>query len=263
MSSNYVKNPGNLQNLFNEIKDKKLSPVDLIKSYISRINDTQKDIEQWKSYDFEKAIETAKLREQQVIDNNILGPLHGIPVGIKDIIHVEGFKTEFNCKAFKDTEISKLDSGVVLALRSAGAIILGKTHTTEFAFYDPSPARNPHNPNHTPGGSSSGSGSSVASGTVPMSVGTQTMASVNRPAIYCGISAFKPTNGSITTYGISPLAPSFDTPGFYGWSVADACYGYNSISLNDKLPLKSINKEDVDRVCIIDDLRSDINPNVS
>ena len=163
-----------------------------------------------------------------------MGPLHGIPVGIKDIIHVEGFKTEFNCKAFKNTEISKLDSGVVLALRSAGAIILGKTHTTEFAFYDPSPARNPHNPNHTPGGSSSGSGSSVASGTVPMSVGTQTMASVNRPAIYCGISAFKPTNGLITTYGISPLAPSFDTPGFYGWSIADACYGYNSVSLNDK-----------------------------
>ncbi len=151
MSSNYVKNPGNLQNLFNQIKDKKLSPVDLINSYINRINDTQKDIEQWKSYDFEKAIETAKLREQQVIDNNILGPLHGIPVGIKDIIHAEGFKTEFNCKAFKDTEVSKLDSGVVLALRSAGAIILGKTHTTEFAFYDPSPARNPHNPNHTLG----------------------------------------------------------------------------------------------------------------
>ncbi|MFL2821470.1 MAG: amidase [Alphaproteobacteria bacterium] len=263
MSSNYVKNPGNLQNLFNQIKDKKLSPVELINSYVNRINDTQKVIEQWKSYDFEKAIETAKLREQQVIDNNILGPLHGIPVGIKDIIHAEGFKTEFNCKAFKDTEVSKLDSGVVLALRSAGAIILGKTHTTEFAFYDPSPARNPHNPNHTPGGSSSGSGSSVASGTVPMSVGTQTMASVNRPAIYCGISAFKPTNGSITTYGISPLAPSFDTPGFYGWSIADACYGYNIVSLNDKLPLKSLNKQDVNIVSIIDDLTSDINPNVS
>ena len=75
MSSNYVKNPGNLQNLFNQIKDKKLSPVDLINSYINRINVTQKEIEQWKSYDFEKAIETAKLREQQVIDNNILGPL--------------------------------------------------------------------------------------------------------------------------------------------------------------------------------------------
>ena len=96
-----------------------------------------------------------------------------------------------------------------------------------------------------------------------MSVGTQTMASVNRPAIYCGISAFKPTNGSITTYGISPLAPSFDTPGFYGWSIADACYGYNSVSLNDKLPLKSVNKEDVNIVIIIDDLTSDMNPNVS
>ena len=90
MSSSFVKNPGNLQNLFNDIKDKKLSPVDLIDSYISRINDTQKDIEQWKSYDLEKAIETAKLREQQILDNNILGPLHGIPVGIKDLslIHI-------------------------------------------------------------------------------------------------------------------------------------------------------------------------------
>ena len=132
-------------------------------AYIEQIDYTQSHIQQWKSYDFDQALELAKIREKQAANNNILGPLHGIPVGIKDIIHVEGFKTEFNSKAFKEVELSKYDSEIVLALKSAGAIILGKTHTTEFAFYDPSPARNPYNREHTPGGSSSGSGSSVAS----------------------------------------------------------------------------------------------------
>ena len=231
-------------------------------AYIEQIDYTQSHIQQWKSYDFDQALELAKIREKQAVNNNILGPLHGIPVGIKDIIHVEGFKTEFNSKAFKEVESSKYDSEIVLALKSAGAIILGKTHTTEFAFYDPSPARNPYNREHTPGGSSSGSGSSVASGTVPLSIGTQTMASVNRPAIYCGIAAFKPTNGSLSTYGISPLAPTFDTPGFYGWSITDASHAYDSVSVNFSSK-ENTDFSDVNIIIINDDLTNDMTSCVS
>ncbi len=261
MTDNFVKNPGSIIKLFEKIKNQSLSPVELTKGYIDRINQTQSHIEQWKSYDFENALQLAEIREKQALKNNILGPLHGIPVGVKDIIHAEGFKTEYNSKVFQNAKVSNLDSEIVLALKSAGAIILGKTNTTEFAFYDPSPARNPYNKNHTPGGSSSGSGSSVSSGTVPLSIGTQTMASVNRPAIYCGIAAFKPTNGSLSTYGISPLSPTFDTPGFYGWSIKDACYAYEAVSRNyNKKALSEQNNIKV--IFINDDLIDDMSQSI-
>jgi aspartyl-tRNA(Asn)/glutamyl-tRNA(Gln) amidotransferase subunit A len=122
------------------------------------------------------------------------------------------------------------DAEIVLALRAQGAIILGKVHTTEFAFQDPSPTRNPFNIDHTPGGSSSGSAAVVASGMLPAAVGTQTGASVNRPAAYCGIAAFKPSSGSFSTWGIIPLAPSYDTPGFFGWNVDDAAYLFEAVA---------------------------------
>jgi aspartyl-tRNA(Asn)/glutamyl-tRNA(Gln) amidotransferase subunit A len=107
-------------------------------------------------------------------------------------------------------------------------LVLGKLHTTEFALRDLSPARNPHNPAHTPGGSSSGSGAAVAAGMVPAALGTQTVASVNRPAAYCGIAAFKPSTRSTCIYGIAPLAPSYDTVGFYGYTVDDAVTLYEA-----------------------------------
>ena len=111
---------------------------------------------------------------------------------------------------------------MVTALRAAGALVLGKAHTTEYAFFDPSPACNPWNTEHTPGGSSSGSAAAVAAGMVPAALGTQTVASVNRPAAYCGIAAFKPSTGLLSTHGVTPLAPMFDTVGFFGFRVADA-----------------------------------------
>ena len=112
----------------------------------------------------------------------------------------------------------------------AGAVILGKTHTTEFAYLDPSPARNPHNLAHTPGGSSSGSAAAVAAGAVPLALGTQTVGSVNRPAAYCGVAAFKPSTRSTCTHGITALAPVFDTVGFYGTMVADAAALYDAVA---------------------------------
>jgi len=143
-------------------------------------------------------------------------------VGIKDIIDVADVPTRCNSLGRADAAPATADAEIVSALRVAGALILGKTQTTEFAYFDPSPARNPHNVEHTPGGSSSGSAAAVAAGTVPAALGTQTMASVNRPAAYCGIAAFKPSTRLFSTCGIEPLSTLYDTVGFYGWSVADA-----------------------------------------
>jgi aspartyl-tRNA(Asn)/glutamyl-tRNA(Gln) amidotransferase subunit A len=179
------------------------------------------------------------------------GPLHGIPVAIKDNIDVEGLSTRCNSRSRANAQPATTDAEIVRALKAQGAIILGKAHTTEFAYLDPSPACNPHNIAHTPGGSSSGSAAAVAAGMVPFSVGTQTAASVNRPAAYCGIAAFKPSTRSLSNYGITPLGPSYDTPGFFGWSVADAVYAYEAIAPAFAVA-SSAAQNDV-TICVLDD----------
>ena len=262
--NNFVKNPGKLASLFQDIITKKRSPIEILDGFLLRIEAIQEFVEPWVYLDIENAKKVAQIREKQIMSNTIIGPLHGIPIGIKDIIDVKNMPTKFNSKAYEFNSPSQKDAEIILALKSAGAIILGKTHTTEFAYLDPSPAKNPHNINYTPGGSSSGSAAAVACGSIPLSIGTQTMASVNRPASYCGISAFKPSNGSINGFGVSPLAPSFDTVGFYGWSLSDAIYGYNSV-----LPkkLKSIdyihNIDQFNIVLIEDDLLDDMIPEMN
>ena len=173
----------------------------------------------------------AEIRTLQAKRGEILGPLHGIPFAVKDIIDVQGLPSRCNSKALQDRPPAKADAEIILALKGLGAIPLGKAHTTEFAFFDPSPARNPHNTDHTPGGSSSGSAAAVASGTVPFALGTQTLASLNRPAAYCGIAGFKPSTRSISSFGVAALAPSFDTVGFYGWSIDDVLYTFEALSL--------------------------------
>jgi aspartyl-tRNA(Asn)/glutamyl-tRNA(Gln) amidotransferase subunit A len=259
-NKNFVKNPGQLKSIFKDIIAKKISPVELLESYISRIEKIQEYVEPWVYLDIETSRVIAKKREEQILKGINLGPLHGIPVAVKDIIHVKGMPTKFNSKAFQKNEPSQSDAEIVLALKSAGAIILGKAHTTEFAFLDPSPAKNPHNIDYTPGGSSSGSAAAVASGCVPLSIGTQTMASVNRPASYCGISAFKPSNRSMNGYGISPLAPSFDTVGFYGWDISDALYAFDSVQPN-MFRFTNRNEKKVDNIIFIeDDLLNDMMP---
>jgi aspartyl-tRNA(Asn)/glutamyl-tRNA(Gln) amidotransferase subunit A len=165
----------------------------------------------------------------EALSGTIRGPLHGIPVGVKDIIDAAGLPTRCNSQSRADIGPATADAEIVAALRTAGAIVLGKTHTTEFALRDVSPARNPHNLAHTPGGSSSGSGAAVAAGMVPVALGTQTAASVNRPAAYCGIAAFKPSTRLMPGGGIEPLSYLYDTVGFYGWRVADAATVFEAI----------------------------------
>lgn len=148
------------------------------------------------------------------------GVLSGMTVGVKDIIDVEGLPTK-NGSAACQAAMPALDDAVVVAsLRAAGASIIGKTTTTEFAFTDPSPCRNPHDLNRSPGGSSSGSGAAVAAGIVDIALGTQTAGSLCRPAAYCGVVGYKPTAGLFSPLGVTPLAPSFDTIGIIARTTA-------------------------------------------
>ena len=150
------------------------------------------------------------------------GPLSGLTVGVKDIIDVAGIATRNGSDACKDAPSAIKDAKVVASLRAAGAQIVAKTTTTEFAFTDPTACRNPFDLNRTPGGSSSGSGAAVAAGVVDIALGTQTAGSLCRPAAYCGTVGFKPTHGALSNAGVTPLAPSFDSVGVIAGTVAQA-----------------------------------------
>src|SRR5207247_1227659 len=140
------------------------------------------------------------------------GPLLGIPFGVKDIYETRGLVTEFGSLIYAGRK-GQTDAALVTRLRDSGAILMGKTQTTAFASFDPSPTRNPHDLRHTPGGSSSGSAAAVAAGMVPFALGSQTQGSVLRPASYCGVVGFKPTHGLLSLAGVMPFAPSLDTAG--------------------------------------------------
>ncbi len=157
------------------------------------------------------------------------GTLAGVPVGVKDIIDVAAVPTRAGAASFAHRTPAR-DAAVVGRLRRAGALIMGKTATTEFAYSDPAETRNPWNPGHTPGGSSSGSAAAVAAGMVPAALGTQTIGSVLRPAAYCGIVGFKPSFRAIGTDGVVPLAWSFDHVGVLARSVDDAEIVFSAVS---------------------------------
>jgi len=218
----YVQSPGGIAELAGQIRTGEVTPAQLVQRYLDRIAKSDTAVEAWLSVDGDGAMAVAEQLGTEARAGELRGPLHGIPIGVKDIIDVAGWPTKCNSPTRQHAPLASADAEIIAALRTAGAIILGKCHTTEFAYFHPSPARNPHNINHTPGGSSSGPAAAVASGTVAGALGTQTVASVNRPAAYCGIGAFKPSTGAGTGYGVTPLAPMFDTVGFYGWTVADA-----------------------------------------
>jgi aspartyl-tRNA(Asn)/glutamyl-tRNA(Gln) amidotransferase subunit A len=231
MSENnrFVQNPDQLNDLAARIANKTLSPVDLVQRYLDRIAEVDGEVSAWTVVDGERALREAQECEREAQKGTLRGPLHGIPFSVKDVIDVAGLPTLCGSRSRADAPQPGADAEVVAAVKAAGGIVLGKLHTTEFAFFDAPPTRNPHNVNHTPGGSSSGSGAAVAAGMVPLALGTQTFGSVNRPAAYCGIAAFKPSTRSLSTFGVNPLAPYTDTVGFFGWSVDDAVSFYEAI----------------------------------
>ena len=148
-------------------------------------------------------------------------PLFGVPLGVKDIFHVDGFATQAGSRL--PPELLRGDEAASVAvLRRAGVLILGKTVTTEFAYFAPGPTRNPHDPARTPGGSSSGSAAAVAAGLCPLALGTQTIGSIGRPAAYCGVVGYKPSYDRISRDGVIPLAPSVDHVGFFSTDAASA-----------------------------------------
>jgi Asp-tRNA(Asn)/Glu-tRNA(Gln) amidotransferase A subunit family amidase len=148
------------------------------------------------------------------------GPLAGIPFGVKDIVETKGMATEYGSPLYKG-RLGTEDAAVVRDLRSRGAVLLGKTVTTAFAYRTPGPTRNPRNMEHTPGGSSSGSAAAVAAGMVPFTIGEQTRGSILRPASFCGVTGFKPTHDLLPMEGVLNLAKSLDTLGFFTHTAAD------------------------------------------
>jgi len=154
-------------------------------------------------------------------DDTVRPPLFGVPVGVKDIFHVEGLPT----RAGSDVPAEALQGaqgGAVTALEEAGAVVVGKTVTAEFAYFAPGPTRNPHAPGHTPGGSSSGSAAAVAAGLCPLALGTQTIGSISRPAAFCGVVGVKPSYGRVPVDGVLPVAPSVDHVGYFTQDIAGA-----------------------------------------
>ena len=190
----------------------------------------------------DEAIATARALDDERRKTGPRSLLHGIPVAVKDVIDVAGLPTRANSRSRADAPPAMLDATVVAHLRASGAIILGKVHTTEYAYFESvPPTRNPHDLTRTPGGSSAGSSAAVAAGMVPLALGTQTAGSVNRPAAYTGIGAFKPSTRAISTTGIVPLAPSFDTVGAFGATPQDAVllaagYAPEQLRLDDPDP---------------------------
>lgn len=198
-----------------------LTPVDLTRAVLRRIEQVEPQILAWARLCPEEALAEAESLTRLLRDGTDLGPLHGIPVGVKDIFHTAGIETSAGSSILKGF-VPERDAEAVKNLRSAGAIILGKTATTEFAFLDPAPTRNPRNPEHTPGGSSSGSAAAVAAEMCYGALGTQTGGSILRPAAYCGIVGLKPTYDLVSREGVVPLAWSLDHVGPLARTVADA-----------------------------------------
>ncbi|MEX2431629.1 MAG: amidase [Dehalococcoidia bacterium] len=198
------------------VRSKQLSPVELTQSLIDRIERLEPKLVAWATLVPEQALEAA--RQAEASDGG--GVLRGVPFGAKDIFDSGGIRTAAGSRVWADRVPDK-DSAAIAMTKGAGGILLGKTNTTEFADGDPAPSRNPWNAEHTPGGSSTGSGVAVAARMVPWAFGTQTVGSVLRPAAYNGVVGFKPTFGRISRIGVIPQAMSFDHVGVLCRSVED------------------------------------------
>jgi aspartyl-tRNA(Asn)/glutamyl-tRNA(Gln) amidotransferase subunit A len=215
-----------------------LSPVEYLTALLQRIDQLDPTLHAFIRLDAEAAMDAARVAEKEIAANRIRGPLHGIPIGVKDIIDVAGLPTTCHSKILLDN-VAQHDAAVIGKLREAGAMMLGKLSTHEFAIGGPSfdlpfpPARNPWNPDHHPGGSSSGSGSGVAAGLFPAALGSDTGGSVRNPASSCGIVGLKPTYGLVSRRGVFPLSFTLDHVGPLTRTVADAALMLDAMAGHD------------------------------
>ena len=202
-----------------QISERRITAEALVTAYLDHIEAREPVVGAWQYLDREQALAAARRRDIEPPR----GPLHGIPIAVKDLIDTVDMPTTYGSPIYRGHRPAADASCVALA-RATGAIILGKTVTTEFATFTPGKTANPHNPAHTPGGSSSGSAAAVADGMVPLAFGTQTAGSVIRPGAFCGCFAYKPSFGLINRAGVKPLADSLDTIGVFARSVEDAAF---------------------------------------
>jgi aspartyl-tRNA(Asn)/glutamyl-tRNA(Gln) amidotransferase subunit A len=219
----YVEGPLTITEAMPLLRSGELTPRSLLEQCLARIDIYEPAVKAWAYLDRERARREADQLTKELKSGHDRGPLHGIPIGIKDIIDVFDMPTGCGSKLWANSYARK-DAEVVLRLRQAGALILGKTVTTPYAYLDPPSTRNPWNLERTPGGSSSGSAAAVACGMCLAALGTQTGGSTTRPASYCGVYSLKPSWGNISVFGVLPLAPSLDHIGLLANSVRDLAF---------------------------------------
>ena len=217
-----------------KIRQREISPVTMMEDLLNRVSRLEPTLTVWVTLNADAVLETARQRERELLNEGPRGPLHGVPVGIKDIYYTQGVLTTAGSLILADF-VPDFDATTVAKLKQAGAIIMGKTVTTEFACGDPSPTRNPWNVHHTPGGSSSGSAVGVAAGMFPAALGSQTGGSILRPASYNGVVGLKPTFGRVSRHGVVPVAMSLDTMGPFTHTVEDAALMLNVLAGHDPL----------------------------
>jgi aspartyl-tRNA(Asn)/glutamyl-tRNA(Gln) amidotransferase subunit A len=203
-----------------KIRDGRLSPVDYIQALFARVDAIEPRVQAWTTIDREAVLAEARQMELEARRKQFRGPLHGVPVGVKDIFYTKNLRTTMGTTAFADF-VPTYDASVVKKLKNAGALIMGKCVTTVLVFLDPGPTRNPWNTEHTPGGSSSGSAAAVGARMCPVSIGSQTVGSVGRPGAYNGVVSIMPTQSRVNMAGAFPLAWSLDHVGIFSRSVAD------------------------------------------
>ncbi|MCP5234295.1 MAG: amidase [Zoogloeaceae bacterium] len=203
------------------MRDGRIGAEEVARACLARVDQVEGEVRAWAAIDPELVLRQARACDEYRRCGGEPGPLHGLPVGIKDIIDTADLPTELGTPIHAGRRPQR-DAVVVTRLRQAGAVIMGKTVTTEMATYAPGPTRNPHELAHTPGGSSSGSAAAVAAGMVPLALGTQTNGSVIRPAAFCGVVGFKPSFGLLPRTGVLRQSPVLDQLGVFAARLEDA-----------------------------------------
>ena len=211
------------------VKEGSFTASEVLQKCFDKIDETDSDICAWVCLDTDGAMERAKILDSIRKSGKALGPLHGVPVGIKDIVDTVNLPTSYGSDIFADRR-PESPARIIELLEKAGAIIVGKTVTTEFAFMKPSITKNPVNINYSPGGSSSGSASAVAAGNLPIAIGSQTNGSVIRPASFCGVYAIKPSNGIIPKFGVLETSNILDQMGIFANCLEDLALACDALS---------------------------------
>lgn len=228
-----------------QFRDGTLTPTCLVESLLEQVRRLEPTIGAWTTLDEDHLMEAARQAGLEMAQHGMRSPLHGIPVGVKDIFYTSGVRTTMGSPIFADF-VPWYDATVVARLKQAGAIVMGKTVTTQFASLHPAETRNPWNTEHTPGGSSSGSAAAVAAHMCPAALGSQTGGSVIRPAAYTGTVGLKPTHGLISLFGVFPVSWSLDTVGVLTRSVEDAALLLQELAGYDRYDSESLKAPSVD-----------------